>query len=183
MIGADNGRDKIDVNVINSDTSALLEAFVSVMTSKAPCHLVFFHIADPDAAGHRFGWGNAAWQQSVVFADGVVLRILNLISTRPELKERTALVVTADHGGQGLNHGDNGLAVNFTVPFYLMAPGIPAGADLYKVFAKTRRRWPGQNPRHGVSPPPIRNGDAGNLLLQLLGLPPVPGAVMFDMVE
>jgi hypothetical protein len=182
-IGADNGRDKIDQAVIYEDSTVLTAKFIQTMETASPCDLTFFHIADPDAAGHQYGWGSSGWQQQVIKTDGLVQRILDAVSNHETMAKRTAIIVTADHGGYGMSHADTRLKENFTIPFYLIAPTIPAGADLYDVYKKTRARKPGINPSYQISPQPIRDGDVGNLALALLGLPPIPDSVIFGMTR
>ena len=182
-VAPDHGRDKIDVTVISEDLDDLFSRFADIMMSESPCHLTFFHIADPDRVGHAHGWGGYEWREAVTAADEVVSKMLGMMSNEARFKGHSALLVTADHGGHGIHHGNPRLEAVFTIPFYVMAPRIPANTNLYSVVSKTRRRWPGHNPSSAVSPQPIRNGDAGNLLLALLGLPPVPGSVMFGMLR
>ena len=57
------------------------------------------------------------------------------------LERRLVLVLTADHGGRGRLHGDTSDPANFTVPFLVVGPGVPARADLYAL--DPTRRDPG----------------------------------------
>jgi hypothetical protein len=176
-IGEDNGRDKLDVSVLDGDTARLVDALLAEQRV-APCNFVFLLIADTDGGGHRHGWGSAAWQQILQRADEWIGRIWRLLKTEPRLRGHSALILVADHGGHGNSHHNASDPFNYTVPFYVWAPGIPAGKNLYSLVADTRRD-PGQaRPSYAQSPPPIRNGDAANLALELLGLPPIPGSVL-----
>jgi hypothetical protein len=55
---------------------------------------------------------------------------------------------------------------------------VPAGGDLY-AMNRTNRTAPGpkDNPPY-TGKQPIRNGDAPNLALSLLGLGPIPGSTI-----
>jgi hypothetical protein len=56
---------------------------------------------------------------------------------------------------------------------------VDAGKDLYVDLNPSTRSNPGSGrPDFNASPPPIRNSDSGNLALDLLGLPPVPGSTI-----
>lgn len=173
--GSDDGAQKIDSYVHNADATLLVDAFVGVLTTGAP-RLSFVHLNHPDLIGHSYGWGSEAYLASVVLMDQLLGKILDTIDDAP-FAERTALVVTTDHGGVDLSHLDPDDPSNFVIPFYLMAPGTKSG-DAYAVF--THRYSPSSdiNPGYDALEQPLRNGDAGNLALSLLGLPPVPGSVM-----
>jgi len=180
-IGADNGRNKLDVSVINADAASLVDRFIAEIHSENPCNLTFFHFATMDAVGHRDGWAGTAWNAALVQLDRLLGRMLQAVDASPTMGGRTAVILTADHGGVGTGHGDTRDKRNFSVPFFVMGPGIPKGADLYTLFEKTRTRPGDTNPPYGAKVTPIRNGDAGNLALQLLGFPPVPGSLMYDL--
>ncbi len=111
-------------------------------------------------------------------------RILNVINANPTLSNRTALIVSADHGGGGVNamgHTEAYHVTNYTIPFFLRAPGVAGGSDLYALFSN--RGNPGTNRTdYNTSPQPIRNGDGGNLALSLLGLPSIPGSFMVPAI-
>jgi hypothetical protein len=175
--GADDGRDKIDAYVYQSSTAALLDSFVARMTA-APHRYAFIHLADPDGAGHTYGWESASYIDAVEKVDGLVGRILGLIDGDARFTNRTYLVVTADHGGTGTDHADAANPLNYTVPLYVWGPGVPAGADLYWLNAAARANPGTAKPPYSASPPPIRNSETGNISLDLLGLPGVPGSVI-----
>ena len=145
-----------------------------------PYHFSFVHMVGPDAAGHLFGWGTEQQDDAVKAADIELGVIFDLVDSDPVFKDRTAIILTADHGGGGgdlKNHIDPTYPINYTIPFYVWGPGIQAGADLYTLNSATRT-----SPRQDENPPysletasmPIRNGDLGNLALSLLGLPAIP---------
>jgi len=175
--GADDGRDKIDVYVYQANTAALLDSFVARMAA-APHYYVFIHLADPDAAGHSYGWESTSYLDSIVKVDGLIGRILDLIDSDARFANGTYLVVTADHGGHGTDHENAADPLNYTVPLYVWGPGVPAGADLYSLNPATRANPGSGRPPYAASPAPIRNGEAANLSLYLLGLAAVPGSVI-----
>jgi len=180
--GRDNGRDKIDYDKIVAGASAadLTADFIRQMSAN-PYHFVFFHYQDPDAAGHAHGWSAdpaGAYATALKAVDTQIGNILQMVRNSPTLNGKTAIILTSDHGGHGKTHGDTKNPLDYTIPFYVWGAGIAAGGDLY-ALNPTRRSAPAAaaNPPY-TGPQPIRNGDAANLALTLLGLGPVPGSTI-----
>jgi hypothetical protein len=183
-VGGDNGRDKIDfASVLDISGAAIsneVNMLVADLSSAAPKQFSFIHIAEPDLTGHGSGWGSVNWSNAVRMVDTQLGRILNVIDTNPVLSNQTALIVTADHGGGGSmtnGHTNASHILNYTIPFFVRAPGVPPGTDVYSLLVN--RGNPGTNRTdYTTSPQPIRNGDGANLALFLVGLPPIPGSLM-----
>jgi hypothetical protein len=182
LFGDDDGRDKIDfssvADVSGANISNEVNLLIQDLISAAPKRYSFIHIAEPDLTGHASGWGSANWSNAVRNVDSQLGRILEVIADHPALAGQTALIIAADHGGGGVTpngHTEAYHPVNYTIPFFVWGPGIPAGADAYSIFAN--RSDPGTNRTdYSVSPQPLRGGDGGNLALALLGLPTIPGS-------
>lgn len=139
---------------------------------------IFFHIRLPDSAGHGDGWGSQEYSDSVAESDALVGEIISHIQQNPEWSNSTGFIVTADHGGPigEDRHHDNENSENFTIPFIVSAPGAAAGSDLYGLNPSVRAN-PGEDQIGLTGLQPIRGHDAGNLALDLLGLPAIPGSV------
>jgi len=173
-VGPDNGTKKIDTFVINSDPVALVSAFVEQLQTTPPA-LSFVHLNQPDGAGHSIGWGTPAYLTAVQRMDALVGQIVGALQS-PSLAGRAALIITADHGGVNNHHADKTDRRNFEIPFYVFAPGVTAG-DAYAAF--DNRFAPGEtNPGYEAPKQPLRNGDAGNLALFMLGLEPIPKSLI-----
>jgi hypothetical protein len=144
----------------------------------SPVNYSWVHYSDPDVVGHEHGWGSAEWAGAVRNVDGYLGGIFDLIANSSALSGKTAIILTADHGGAGINHGDPLVPANYIVPYFVWGPGVEAAADLYALNPETRLD-PGTGlPDYDAAVQPIRNGDAANLGLQLLGLGPVPGSTI-----
>lgn len=178
-VGQDNGRNKIDHVLIRPPATApLVEAWLKQISIAAPTY-TFLHMVEPDSVGHAKGWGSSEWFTCLSEVDLQIGRVLDALSTNPALQGQTALLVTADHGGgvPAKSHGDSTQRINYTIPFFAWGPGWPAGGDLYQVYKN--RKDPAQGrPKYSDLDQPVRNGDAGNLALQLLGLPSIPGSLI-----
>jgi hypothetical protein len=180
LTGPDNGRGKIDVYVNTNDTAVLVNSVVAGMSTQA-FDYVFIHLADPDAVGHSSGWDptpGSAYSNAIKAMDRRLGVIFNLVTTNAQLVGHTAIVLTADHGGSGYDHANPALPQDYTVPFYVWGPGVIARGPLY-TLNPTNRLDPGTNrPPYSAPLQPIRNGEAANVCLKLLGLPPVPGSTI-----
>lgn len=134
------------------------------------------HYAVPDRNGHRFGWMSPQYLDAVERTDHQIGRILRLIRRRDALREHLAVILTSDHGGNGLHHTDTTDVRNFRVPFMVWRPGVLRGANLHwldRDYTNPRDR----QPPYGGSQP-VRNGMVANLALDLLDLRRVPGSTL-----
>jgi hypothetical protein len=177
--GSDNSsvgpgsRKIIDTYFYAADSATVVARFIAAMKT-APFGVTFIHLNDADAAGHSSGWGSEEYGRALVLLDGYLGQIFDLVSHSTVLKGATHIILTADHGGKGRNHGDNEDAASYTVPFYVWGPDAQKGADLYSLNGHTRVDPGGARLPYSAHPQPIRNGDLANLALLQLGLGPVP---------
>ncbi|GIK19712.1 MAG: hypothetical protein BroJett004_18760 [Planctomycetota bacterium] len=144
--------------------------------------LLFVHFSHTDSVGHDHGWDmteGSPYLRSVRETDGQVARLLDAARTLDGLAGRTAIILTADHGGGApfKSHLRAHMWINYVIPFFVWTGDDAPRADLYELNADTRRDPGLARPDAGVDPQPIRNGDAANLALSLLGQPAVPGSV------
>ena len=168
-IGADDGRDKIDVYEYNSTTSQLKSTFIADMGA-VPYNYVMISFRDPDSTGHSSGWMSSAYLDAVRTVDGYLGEIFSMIEGSPTLNGKTSIILTADHGGTGTGHGTASDSLNYTIPLLAWGPDVTAGGDLYTMNPDTRQYPDSGRPGNSATPQPIRNGDSGNLATQLLGL-------------
>jgi len=163
---------------------------------KDPFQYSFLHFRDPDKAGHyddpngsvTDGWGAGsqytAYNHALQHVDDYLGAIFDLIDNTPQYAGRTAIVLTADHGGGATgatNHNDIDAAVVYTIPFYVWGPGIAQNGDptsgdhgeLYNRNTNTRTNPSTNYVNNTALKQPIRNNDASNVALDLLGLPAI----------
>jgi hypothetical protein len=177
----DNGQDKIDNTYINTALGGIVvDTFIAQQQSASSNQYVFVHINEPDSAGHGSGWGSATWNSQVVVVDTMLGKIFKLIEQDvPAMIGKTAIILTADHGNQ--DNPPTG-ADRYAVPFYVWGPGVAAGADLYTLNASTRQVASSYPMTTYGGMQPIRNAEASNLALDLLGLGAIPGST-FDSAQ
>ncbi len=177
-VGSDDGKDKLDVFVIEQNTELLVDRLIDQLKQN-PAALTFLHLGDPDAAGHRHTWSlrsGSRYMSAVRHVDRLIGRLLNTIANDAHLASTTGIVLTADHGGSWWSHGNQTSSAHSTVPFYLWGSAIMPG-DLYAQIGNGFEPT-ANNPSYAARVQPIRNANAANVSLSLLGLPPVPGSTV-----
>jgi hypothetical protein len=135
------------------------------------------HISAPDLAGHAHGWGSSEYADAVRTVDGWLADILSTVEGKPVLRKHLTILLTADHGGTGLNHVDPTLPEDYTIPFLTWGDGVAEGADLYALNDDYRDPQDGR-PGYAMKRQPVRNADVANLALDLLGLRAIPGSTV-----
>jgi len=180
LLGPDDGRNKIDSFDVLEDTSALVSEFMEAVETGVGAHpdgpnFTMLHIRDTDSAGHAYGWGTDPYIQALELADYLIGGVLDAIATSEPLRN-TVVIVTTDHGGIDLGHYNTALHEVVDIPFFVWGKGIPRGRDLYSV-SQGRKDPKDEIPMDAIANQPIRNGDAGNLALSLMGLPAIEGSL------
>lgn len=178
--GADDGPRKIDLvgfALRSEGVARKTTAFLDDAASGERRSLSFAHFADTDITGHGRTWDmtpGSAYLACVDRMDALVDRLVRHIEGNPSLRGRTAIVMTADHGGGAppLSHTVAESPLNFRIPFVVWT-GDGRGGDLY-ALSPTRARPAASERMTATGGSPIRNADAGNCALWLLGLPPIP---------
>jgi len=88
-------------------------------------NVLFVHLTDPDAAGHRAGWMTTEYHRAVLAADGAVSRLLSLADGAYG-NGNFSVIVTADHGGHGTDHGSDDPR-DVTIPWITWGKGVKPG--------------------------------------------------------
>jgi arylsulfatase A-like enzyme len=94
--------------------------------------LIFLHLRDPDSQGHQYGWLSPQYLDAVALSDSQVGQVMDVIDAQPE--RPTYLILTADHGGDGINHFLN-IPENRTIPWIVSGPDIEAGRSIAEVVS------------------------------------------------
>lgn len=182
--GADDGKRKLDQWDFRDKSADLTDDVIAALTTKTKRKLLFVHFAITDLNGHGYGWDltkGSRYSKAVAEVDRELGRILDAIEQSDSLRGKTAIVLTADHGGGApfRSHDQPHMWVDYIIPFVVWTNRDDTPRDLYAINAATRREPGLSRPRRDdAGPPPIRNGDAGNLVMKLLGLPAIPGSTI-----
>jgi predicted AlkP superfamily pyrophosphatase or phosphodiesterase len=91
-------------------------------------NVLFVHFADPDTAGHRYGWGSPEQVRALEDVDAA-LGVLLAAVRKAGLGRETALIITADHGGHGKTHGTDS-PEDTTIPWVCVGPGVRRNHEL-----------------------------------------------------
>ena len=91
-------------------------------------NLLFVHLTDPDAAGHRAGWMSPEYGRAVLEADRALSRLITL-GEHAFGDGNFSVIITADHGGHDTNHGSNDPR-DITIPWIAWGKGVKPGSVL-----------------------------------------------------
>jgi hypothetical protein len=110
-------------DVIDSpgDEHETVAAALAWMSATRP-ELLFIHLDLVDHAGHFNGWGTDAYLEAGNTADTLVGEVLAAIDAAG-MTPYTAVLVSADHGGDGLAHGAD-TSLERPIPFIVRAPQL-----------------------------------------------------------
>jgi len=117
-----------DLKVSPGDYEATTDAAVAYLRSDRPDLLmVVWDLVDH--AGHDYGWGSPEYYAAIATADGLVRRVLDALADAGMLDE-TAVIVSADHGGNARGkHGADQLPLR-SVPFLAAGAGVWVGRSV-----------------------------------------------------
>ncbi|BBO32942.1 LamG-like jellyroll fold domain-containing protein [Lacipirellula parvula] len=121
-----------DLSVQGVDDATVASTAVNLLTNGDP-DAIFLHFDQVDHAGHSIGWGTGTYYTALQTVDGLIGNVMGALNARPGVVNGTEswlVMVTADHGGQGLSHYASQGTINWHVPFVISGPAIPDGAVL-----------------------------------------------------
>ena len=186
----DPGVAKVDFALYTNSDSVVSNWMAQ--TSASPFEYSFLHFSLPDDYGHAYSWSltngwtldpyprwlRLSYMYAIQKVDGYLGQIFSMVETNPVLRGKTAIILTADHGGllEAYDHGWTDQPDCFRVDVFVWGPGIAAGVDLYQLNPQYTHPGGTGRPDYAAAQPPIRNGDTANLALSLLGLGPIPGS-------
>jgi predicted AlkP superfamily pyrophosphatase or phosphodiesterase len=89
---------------------------------------LFVHFDEVDHAGHEFGWKSAPFYRAVGEVDGLVGSLLAALN-EAGIRDKTIVMMTADHGGRGTSHGEPTME-ELEIPWIIAGPGIRRGHEI-----------------------------------------------------
>ncbi len=88
-------------------------------------NLCFIHLADPDGAGHQFGWGSKEQIQAFADSDAALETVMKAI-TKAGIEKTSVVILTADHGGHARTHGTNS-PEDMNIPWIVWGENVKPG--------------------------------------------------------
>jgi len=107
------------LNVYGADET--VEAATRYMKFRKP-GLMFVHLAEPDAAGHSIGWMSLPYRWAVRRADAAVGQLMRAADATYGAGNYS-IIVTADHGGHGRDHGAD-VDDDVQIPWIVWGAGV-----------------------------------------------------------
>jgi len=144
----------INEKIFDNDQSNA-NAILAKATQGNLANYTFWHISLTDNVGHQNGWESASYLNAVNQINIWISNLINVIS------DNTTLIITSDHGGTGTDHTDSNNSLNNTIPVFIYNSSLGKSRDLFKI-----------NPSRNF----IRNGETGNVGLDILGLSAITGS-------
>ena len=146
---------------------------VAEYLASARPNVLFVHLADVDAAGHRAGWMTPGYGRAVLTADAAINTLIGL-AERAYGAGNFSLIVTADHGGHGSGHGTKD-PMDVTIPWIAWGQGVKPGVIgeravrtmdtaatvLWLLGVADQTDWIGQAVLDAYEPAPGRSRGAG----------------------
>ncbi len=109
-----------------ADTDAQLTELCARRIHTSHPDFVFLYLVQTDAAGHNVGWMTQPYLDCIRAALDCVRRMVE------EFGSEYTIIVTADHGGHGDDHGTN-LPEDMTIPQFYIGPRFRPGKVLENV--------------------------------------------------
>jgi predicted AlkP superfamily pyrophosphatase or phosphodiesterase len=123
-------------------------------------HLCFLQLDHVDGAGHKSGWISPEYDRAVELTDRLVGELMAALEAAG-IREKTAVLITSDHGGLEKKHGGDTLA-EIQIPLVFSGEGIRAGR---------------------VIEGPVNVYDVAPTVVELLGLKAHPGWIGRPVAE
>ena len=115
---------------LTSEDPEVMAAALRILREHRPDVMVV-HLPSTDNAGHAKGWGTPEQMAAIERADESVGALLGALDELA-LRERTLIIISADHGGAGRTHGPEDPRSR-TIPWIASGPGIRRGFDLARL--------------------------------------------------
>ncbi len=159
FIAAPKSIDKLKVIEYSpASVKEISKSYISYMKENLP-DVALIHFPEPDIPGHKEGWMSDYYLEAIARVDTEIGKILTTLK-QAGVFEKTFIVITSDHGGEGKTHkGDH--------PYVTTIPWLAVGKDIKQDYSIKER---------------VRIYDTAPTVLQALGLP-LPQNIDGNVIE
>jgi arylsulfatase A-like enzyme len=119
--------DTLDFHFAREGDRSVVDQVLRILEADS-ADVLFIHLPNPDFFGHSFGWMSATYIYELRNTDAQVGRILDYLAQH-NLADSTLIIISADHGGHSLMHGEN-IPEDMTIPWIIAGPDIQSGLEL-----------------------------------------------------
>jgi len=116
------GERGVDRYAFAGDAASVLAEAVAYARERDP-DLLVVHLAEVDLAGHDAGWGSEAQRDALRRVDAL---LGDFVAGLADLPRPLAVIVTADHGGEGTRHGRD-TPEDRAIPWIAWGDGVGSG--------------------------------------------------------
>ncbi len=120
-----NSPGTIDGFAVLEDPAPRVARVVGAYIVEKKPNLCFIHFADPDSAGHKYGWGSKEQIQAFADSDAGIAIIVEAIAAAG-IAEESVVIVSADHGGHEKTHGSKS-PEDMIIPWIVWGKGVKNG--------------------------------------------------------
>ena len=100
----------------------LAELTIDALKGEQP-DFMFWYVGHTDETAHKYGWLTPEYFESIDLATGCLERIFEV------LPENYSVILTADHGGNGNDHGSD-MPEDMIIPMFFYGPDFEAGKEI-----------------------------------------------------
>ena len=108
------------------DDAVIDEGLAQLKAHRPKLSFLYQHL--PDCYGHKCGWGTPEFTNACIHVDQNVGKLVKGLEDMG-LRDSTAIILVADHGGLGKKHGMDNVEC-FDIPFLVNGPAVNAGFRL-----------------------------------------------------
>ncbi|MDO5977354.1 alkaline phosphatase family protein [Flavivirga spongiicola] len=102
-------------------TDETIDLATSFIKKEKP-NFTFIHLDELDHEGHKYGHGTPQFYKEVEVTDTAIGNVINALK-EAGIFEQSIIIVTADHGGLGKDHGEETMN-ELEIPWIISGPGI-----------------------------------------------------------
>ena len=118
--------DAVDYSFARAGDRSVVDRVIELLD--ADYEVLFVHLPNPDYFGHSTNWMSTTYLNELANTDRQVGRILSTLETT-SADTHTWVIITADHGGHEVRHGQN-IPADMNIPWLIWGSGVQVNIAL-----------------------------------------------------